>query len=100
MEPTWIVNNLGELGVKVGDRFFFLYKGESIEYEDYEPDHTHMYRIVGKREFGETCKPDAFYTKGYNRTGIYTERLVYTPGLSYGNPEEYEWKVLPLKEPT
>jgi hypothetical protein len=54
----WVVNSLGELGVKIGDRFFFLYKGCSLEYShdpmDKEPKIRWTY--VGKREFGETCQ--------------------------------------------
>lgn len=57
--PEWIVNDLGELGVKVGGRLFFLYKGSSLEYTS--PEHTNSdgpsrYRPVGKREFGEVCR--------------------------------------------
>lgn len=61
MEPEWIVNTLGELGVKIGDRLFFLYKGDNIEYDPNErdPDDPEpiLWRLVGKREFGETCHP-------------------------------------------
>lgn len=54
-DVKWVVNDLSELGVKIAGRFFFLYKGESIEYSgDGEPA---MWRPVEKREFGETCKP-------------------------------------------
>ena len=58
--PLWVVNNLGELGVKIGERLFFLYKGRSIEYgpKDMEGDEPPMmWRTVGKREFGECCHP-------------------------------------------
>lgn len=61
----WVVNSLGELGVKVGDDFQWLYKGHSLRYED--PTHTDvgdkresqpmLWRLVGKREFGECCHP-------------------------------------------
>jgi hypothetical protein len=61
--PKWIVNNKGELGVEVGGRLFFLYKGESLEYKPDE-DVEIFYRPVGKREFGETCKPDAYWVDG------------------------------------
>lgn len=66
-EPRWIVNDLNELGVQVNGRFFFLYKGENLEYGS---DHLHdatcgpalegkpmRYRPVYKREFGEVCRP-------------------------------------------
>lgn len=46
----WIVNDQGELGVKIGKRLFFIYKGEPLEYTA-EPI---RYRQIGKREFGES----------------------------------------------
>lgn len=54
-QVEWVVNSLGELGVKIGNQFFFLYKGESIQYSTNESDYH--YRPVGKREFGEVCTP-------------------------------------------
>lgn len=58
-KPLWVVNSLGELGVKIGPRFFFLYKGYSLEYRDGTDGEGNplMYRTVGKREFGECCHP-------------------------------------------
>jgi hypothetical protein len=108
--PQWIVNDLGELGVMVGGRAFFLYKGRSIEYGS-EPegrkdgiaihdDGTQMkYRIVGKREFGETCHPIAFVSQNRPAPYPYTEKLVYTPGLSFGAPADGAWKLLPAAAP-
>lgn len=105
-EPEWIVNDLGELGVRVGSRFFFLYKGDNIEYgtdgisdsrdgvalhDDGTPMH---YRIVGKREFGETCWPLQWVVRGHSERR-YTEPLTFIPGLSWGKPEDGEWKPLP-----
>ena len=51
----WIVNNRGELGVKIGKTFAFLYKGQSIEYTEAGPEMR--WRHVQKREFGECCHP-------------------------------------------
>lgn len=48
-DVQWVVNDLGELGVKVGNQLFFLYKGDSIS-------SGNKWRPVGKREFGETCQ--------------------------------------------
>jgi len=95
-EPVWIVNDLGELGVKVGERFFFLYKGDNIEYEDVKHgDGTQMrYRIVGKREFGEVCWPLSWLKAGRSEAR-YTVNLTYIPGLSWGKPEDGEWRDLP-----
>jgi len=48
-----------------------------------------MVRRVGKREFGETCKP----LKGF--TGArYTEEVVYTEGLSFDEPDTCKWTKL------
>ena len=49
-EVEWVVNEMGELGVKIKDQFFFMYKGESYSGGE-------SYRPVFKREFGETCYP-------------------------------------------
>ena len=58
-QVEWIVNDSAELGVKIGSQFFFLYKGESLVYEDGRNDDGSpmMYRPVFKREFGECCHP-------------------------------------------
>jgi hypothetical protein len=97
-EPEWIVNDMGELGVKLGNRCFFLYKGDNIEYEDgtHSDGTPIMYRMVGKREFGETCKPDAYYQKGYSKTGRYTEELMFHPGFG-PTSGDWTWKPLPSK---
>lgn len=100
--PQWIVNDLGELGVKVGRRFFFLYKGENLEYGEDTPSETALhddgtpmrYRMVGKREFGEVQYPAKWLREGRSRKR-YTEDLLYTPGLSFGAPEDGEWRDLP-----
>lgn len=58
-DVEWIVNEEGELGVKIGNRKFICYKGESLEYQD-ESDSPKYYRSVEKREFGETIRKDDF----------------------------------------
>jgi hypothetical protein len=59
--PAWVVNSLGELGVEVGGRQFFLYKGQSLEYGKHgNEDGFVLYRPVQKREFGETCRSPDF----------------------------------------
>ncbi len=84
-EPAWVVNDLGELGVFVNGGYFFLYKGESLEYETGLHDNgLPMYvRPVGKREFGETCRPVAAVEAGRKDTP-------YTAGSG--------WKHLPPKK--
>lgn len=57
----WIVNDAAELGVKVGGRCLFLYKGCCIEYGKDDSEIT-KYRPVYKREFGECCHPESAYT--------------------------------------
>lgn len=51
----WVVSDHAELGVKVHGRTFFLRSGRSHEYTT-----TYIakrYRRVGKKEFGEWCRP-------------------------------------------
>jgi hypothetical protein len=63
-DVVWIVNRLGELGVRIAGQSFFLYKGESLGYGDGQ----HGWRPVFKREFGETCHPvDWWYPDGSPR---------------------------------
>lgn len=52
----WIVNDCGELGIKIFDRFFFIYKRELFEYENnpHEDGSIFKYRKIEKREFGES----------------------------------------------
>lgn len=58
-DVQWVVNDNAELGVKIGGKYFWLYKGESLEYRDKKHDDGTpiKYRQVGKREFGECCYP-------------------------------------------
>lgn len=99
-EPTWIVNDLGELGVMVDGVPYFLYKGDNIVYRDPKHDDGSpmMFRVVGKREFGEVCRPEHWYERGWGAVSRYTEELVYTPGLSFGKPEDGAWRPLPASD--
>lgn len=71
-QVEWVVNDIAELGVKIGDQFFFLYKGRSLVYgteansraagvalinDSNDPPTPHRWRRVFKREFGECCHP-------------------------------------------
>lgn len=55
-EVEWVVNELAELGVKIGKQFFWLYKGDSLVYGP-TAEREMKWRKVEKREFGETCRP-------------------------------------------
>lgn len=70
-DVQWVVNDLAELGVKIGGQFFWLYKGYSLVYgtdaderalgvalnKDTDPPVPHRWRPVFKREFGECAHP-------------------------------------------
>lgn len=58
-DVQWVVNDNAELGVKIGNQFFWMYKGRSLVYDDgLHDDGTPMHwRPVFKREFGECCHP-------------------------------------------
>mgnify|MGYP006921450057 FL=1 len=107
----WVVNDLGELGVCVSGRYYFLYKGDNIQYGAdadsrrdgvalHDDGTPMMVRMVGKREFGETCHPITCMAVEngaiYDRTPHpYRKELIYTPGLSDGEPGDGAWRPLP-----
>lgn len=81
-DVIWIVNNFGELGVKIGSRKFFLYKSYSYIGGAY-------YREVGKREFGECAHP-IMWNKPNGRNDWEKEAGLYS---GIGNScKEFEWK--------
>lgn len=64
-KPVWVVNNNGDLGVYVNNQYYFLYKGDSLVYEnEYDSNGDKKFRMrvrrVEKREFGESCNPVKF----------------------------------------
>ncbi len=102
-DVKWVVNDLGELGVCVKGRCFFLYKGESLDYMKWteKGEKEIMVRPVGKREFGEVCKPiSQMRVVGGKICDMtpspYNQELTYTPGMSDGKPWDCDWK--PLSE--
>jgi hypothetical protein len=96
----WVVNSYGELGVEVFGRYFFLYKGESLEYEEPTDDDLSAMRVrlVGKREFGETVWPVKWIESG-RRQSRYDEPLTWGLGCPKEGqavaPEDGGWKDLP-----
>lgn len=95
----WVVNSYGELGVSLRGRHFFFYKGRSLEYSGEDAEGV-MVRPVGKREFGEVCRPlDCLKVENgilYDRTPLpYVQELFYIPGLSDGQPGDFDWRPLP-----
>ncbi len=82
-DVEWVVNNLAELGVKVMGRYFFCYKGLSIEYtsDNNHNDHERPMKVrrVFKREFGECVHPPEL------------ERLT----VSYDEKMPGGWELLP-----
>lgn len=109
----WVVNDSGELGVCVNGRYLFLYKGDCLEYGSdhlgvrdgqviHEDGTPMLVRIVGKREFGETCQPLPHLREKWpgGEGAKYLEPLIYTPGLSFGAPEDGEWRPLPAPSTT
>jgi len=96
-DVQWVVNDNAELGVKIGNQFFFLYKGDSLQYDTGKHDDgvPMRWRPVGKREFGECCHPVKFWKDNTPLPRRYTDELAYTPGLSFGQPGDCDWRDLP-----
>jgi hypothetical protein len=104
LEPgnvEWVVNDGGELGVKIGEQYFFLYKGHSLVYRTRDDigedggdgDRPMKVRAVYKREFGECCHPPPMTEHSIDR-GERAENGDYT----FGN--EQDWKDLPRAKET
>lgn len=92
-DVQWVVNDIAELGVKIGNQFFFLYKGHSLVYGEaddpevkdgicvHENGTPMHWRPVFKREFGECCHP----------VNYKDPRMIGTVSLD----DSDEWKPLP-----
>lgn len=92
-DVEWVVNDLAELGVKIGSQFFFLYKSNSLE------SSGSKWRPVYKREFGECCTPwNAIEEKQYG--DVAHPRPVRKPDSYVGflGEDQKEWKDIPQKE--
>ncbi len=98
-EVNWVVNSLGELGVEIDGQYFFMYKGESLQYNESDKQENEppiKVRRVGKREFGETQWPDSWLRKGRSEN-VYKVELQDGIGLPDNfDRTPYLWSDLPL----
>jgi hypothetical protein len=85
-DVKWIVNDNSELGVMIGERCFFLYKGYSYCGGD-------KYREVFKREFGECCHP---WETIKSKTGEYRLPENY---IGFLGEDDKEWKDIKRDNP-
>lgn len=121
-DVEWVINDNGELGVKIGTTFFWLYKGESSLQDPTDPEQIypptegpHLWRKVRKREFGEVCRPvtwsnlelrdpDAWQVIGAEvgtaKTRDQKVREWVSTYLSYLTPEQHEGAVKHFSSPT
>ena len=88
-DVKWVVNSRGELGVKIGGRLFFCYKGNSLEYGDEAKDM--QYRRIGKREFGETVWPNVWHVAGRCQDRYLVDVVLPHP-VDGPRPDDSEWQ--------
>lgn len=88
----WVVNSLGELGVRIDGVNYYLYKGESIVYgPDSGVDDIMKWRYVGKREFGETCEAYVYDMKARELTTRKLYHESYPDAVIAEHFDEVEW---------
>lgn len=97
-EPRWIVNDLGELGVFVNGRCFFLYKGRNIEYTTHDDGAPMLVRWVGKREFGETVWPSSWLRDGRRKDRYTVQVAPAIPDLDGPEERDPRWDWQPIEE--
>lgn len=68
----WVVNDLGELGVRIGDTSYFMYKRGSITYSETHQDGSPMMqRPVQEGEFGYVCRVPGFEIENDGNAGYF-----------------------------
>jgi len=97
IEPIWIVNDIGELGVEINGQCYFLYKSGNIQYDKNDDGTEMFYRKVGKREFGEVCHPWFWYDQRCGLEEKYKREITNLDGnvVDYEKYPQYKWKPLP-----
>ena len=88
-DVEWVVNDNAELGVKIGNQFFFCYKGHSLVYADgtHDDGRPMMWRRVFKREFGECIHPVNYRQPTHIGTVSLDDSDEWTPLPSPPTPE-------------
>lgn len=73
-DVEWILNDQGEIGVKIGEQFFFCYKGNSFMYDTMIEGEKLTYRLVGKRELDEMLSIHSqMDVEDFKERGIWSE---------------------------
>lgn len=85
-EVLWVVNDLGELGVRIGRTSYFLWCGKSFVYKDtHEDGQVMQQRLIRRREFGDACHPLGFDPQMGDDNGVYFEGDGWFPLTTKGS---------------